>query len=248
VLLAEVLRQSGELKLAAGVCEEAKLFGPNNQQAAMIHRTLGVIALSAGDFQRSLNCLRLALVDALRAGDREFLCQCYLDLSACLKRQGRPGDAILELKEGITVITHGEGLGVKQGPDRLWRLGLGLAELELDDDDLETALRTAQESLALCKRSKSQHAQGRMSALLARICEANGEGAAALQHRTDAIDALRTLGDRRSTAELLIETARSSTQPNTSEAPATDLDVTIQHAEELAREVAWNEGDRLASE
>ena len=246
VLLAEVLRQSGELSLAAGVCEEAKLFSPNDQQRAMIHRTLGVIAHSADDYERSVECIQLAIGDSLRAGDREFLCQCYLDLTASLEKQGRRAEAMKELEEGINVITLGDGLRITHGPDRLWRLGLKLAEQQLVQGDAEAALLTAKSSLALTQRSHSKHAQGRLSAMLARICEAAGERGAALRHRSNAIDALRSVGDRRSTAELLIETAKSSIASTKNSVLESDSKSTMRLARKLALEVGWNEGVTLS--
>jgi serine/threonine-protein kinase len=246
VLLAEVLRQSGELSLAAGVCEEAKLFSPNDLQRAMIHRTLGVIAHSADDYERSVECIQLAIGDSLRAGDREFLCQCYLDLTASLEKKGRRAEAIKELEEGINVITLGEGLRVTNGPDRLWRLGLKLAEQQLLQGDADAALVTAKSSLALTMRSQSKHAQGRLSAMLARICEEAGERGAALRHRSNAIDALRSVGDRRSTAELLIETAKSSLAALKSSVLESDSKSTMRLARKLALEVGWNEGVTLS--
>jgi tetratricopeptide (TPR) repeat protein len=248
VLLAEVLRQSGQLGLAAGVCEEAKLFGPNDQQRAMIHRTLGVIAHSADDYERSIEYLQLAIGDALRAGDREFLCQCYLDLTASLEKHGRRAEAMKELEEGINVITLGEGLRVLHGPDRLWRLGLKLAEQQLLQGDAAAAHMTAQSALGIAKRSQSKHAQGRLSAMLARICEAAGERGAALRHRSNAIDALRSVGDRRSTAELLIQTAHSSTSGTKGSGLESDSASTMRLARKLALEVGWDEGATLGTE
>ncbi len=246
VLLAEVLRQSGELGLAAGVCEEAKQFSPNDQQRAMIHRTLGVIAYSADDYERSAEYLQLAIGDSLRAGDREFLCQCYLDLTASLEKQGRRAEAMKELEEGINVITLGDGLRTTHGPDRLWRLGLKLAEQKLVQGYTASALIIAQSSLALTKLSHSKHAQGRLSAMMARICEAAGERGAALRHRSNAIDALRSVGDRRSTAELLIETARSSIASTKNLVMESDSKSTMRLARKLALEVGWSEGVTLS--
>lgn len=248
VLLAEVLRQSGEFGLATGICEEAQLFGPNDRQRAMIHRTLGVIANSADDAKRATECLELAIGDALRAGDREFLCQCYLDLMSALDKQDRSEEATQELQEGIDVITSGEGLQIAHGPDRLWRLGLILAERQLAHGDVEAAQNTAHRALALANRSGSSLSQGRVSALLAQICEAAGERSSALRHRSNAIDAMRTVGDRRSTAELLIETARSSATSPEDALLASDSESAMRLAHELALEVDWAEGATLSEQ
>ncbi len=240
VLLAEVLRQTGEYGLATGICEEAQLFGPDDKQRAMIHRTLGVIALSAGDAARATRFLRLAIGDALRSGKREFLCQCYLDSIQALDAQGKTQEATAELREGINIITMGEGLQTTQGPHRLWRLGLRLAERLAAANHLEEATETAQLALAAATRAGNSHARGRVSALLAQVCEAAGERSQALRHRSNAIDAMKSLGDRRSTAELLIETAK--TEHGASGMPGTDPSSALRLAHKLAMEIGWDEG------
>ena len=243
-MLAEMLRQTGEYGLAAGVCEEAQLFGPSDQQRAMIHRTLGVISLSADKAERGGGFLKLAIGDALRAGDREFLCQCYLDFIIALDKQGKQEQATRELREGIDIITMGDGLRTTNGPNRLWRLGLRLAERLFKDDDLDRARETAQDALALTTRIGNPHARGRISALLAQICEAGGDRGAALRYRSNAIDAMRTLGDRRSTAELLIETARTSAGKK--DKGGTDAQSALRLAHKLALEVGWDEGAAMS--
>jgi tetratricopeptide (TPR) repeat protein len=244
VLLAEVLRQSGELKLATGTCEEAKLLGPNDQQIAMIERTLGVISLSAGRADESVEQLERAIGHALRAGDRNFLCQCYLDLMNSLDAQGRSEEATSELRQAIDVITMGEGLRSTAGPSRLWRLGLTLAERLRAAGDYADAKVTAATALTLATRAGNSHARGRISALLAKICEDSGELGLALRHRAQAIDAMRTLGDRRSTAELLIESARTGKQP--AQGPEGNPASALRLARKLAHEVGWSEGIDLA--
>lgn len=250
VLLAEVLRQTGEFGLAAGICEEAQLFVPDDKQRAMIHRTLGVIALDAGNAPEAEQHLTMAIGDAIRSGKREFLCQCYLDSIRALDAQDKFEEGTKELREGINIITLGEGLRTTQGPDRLWRLGLKLAERLAKVGILPEANETAQLALSAATRSGNAHARGRVSALLAQICEAAGERSQALRHRSNAIDAMKALGDRRSTAELLIETAktqdsgnRATTQSGMSQP---DSQSALRLAHKLAMEVGWDEGANLS--
>lgn len=245
VLLAEVLRQTGEYGLATGVCEEAQLYGPDDKQRAMIHRTLGVISLSANHAARGGGFLKLAIGDALRAGDREFLCQCYLDFIVALDKQGKHEEATKELREGIDIITMGDGLRTTHGPQRLWRLGLSLANRLFKADDLVGARDVGQSALALATRLGNAHARGRISALLAQICEAAGDRSTALGHRSNAIDAMRSLGDRRSTAELLIETARTSAGSK-QQAERSDGASALRLAHKLAIEVGWDEGAAMS--
>ena len=68
---------------------------------------------------------------------------------------------------------------------------------------------------------------------------------------SDAIDAMKALGDRRSTAELLIETARNQTETRRRAStqngmPMTDPKSTLRLAHKLATEVGWDEGAALS--
>lgn len=251
VLLAEVLRQTGEFGLASGICEEAQLFGPDDKQRAMIHRTLGVIALDAGNAVDAEQHLKMAIGDAIRSGKREFLCQCYLDSIRALDAQDRFEEGTKELQEGINIITLGEGLRTTSGPDRLWRLGLKLAERLAKVGSLAEASENAQLALSAATRAGNAHARGRISALLAQICESAGERSQALRHRSNAIDAMKALGDRRSTAELLIETAKTQTATTRRAStqngmPETDPQSALRLAHKLAMEVGWDEGANLS--
>ncbi len=245
VLLAEVLRQSGEFGLAKGICEEAQIFGPNLKQIAMLKRTLGVIALSESQPSRAEQLLKQAIGNALRSGEREFLCQCYLDLIVALDKQEKFAEATEELQQGINIITVGEGLFTTQGPDRLWRLGLSLATRWFKSGDLHRAIETGKHSLSLATRAGNPHARGRISALLAQISEAAGDRSAALRHRSNAIDAMRKLGDRRSTAELLIATAQHP-KPIDPERASADSKSALRLAHKLALEIGWDEGIALS--
>jgi hypothetical protein len=79
-------------------------------------------------------------------------------------------------------------------------------------------------------------------AFLGALGRSLGDAAAASEHRREAIEALRRLGDRRSTAELLLGCALS--EPNDRAAPRRWL----AEAGELARQVGWREGVARAQE
>ena len=89
----------------------------------------------------------------------------------------------------------------------------------------------ATDALALARRRGSQNGQAQLAALIATICESAGDFASALRYRASAIKGLRRLGDRRSTAELLLASAASQRDRS-----AADF------AEILAAEVGWAEG------
>jgi tetratricopeptide (TPR) repeat protein len=245
ILLAEVLRMSGEPSLAIGVLDEAELFQPEDPQRARMERQRGLAALLFADTEAALHHLQASIGRAIRGGDPEFLCQAYLDLARALDDTGRGAQAMTELEQAIDLITLGQGLGAPAAPTALWRVACALAERQLNAGDPPRARATAMAALSHARRVGFPHARGRVSALLAQICEAQSDYQTALAHRANAIEEMRQLGDRRSTAELLIESAnatrRSDRDPKLARWTVSPGDA-IRLARELADEIGWREG------
>jgi hypothetical protein len=101
--------------------------------------------------------------------------------------------------------------------------------------DSYKALRLAEAALFHAQRVRSRLGAARVQHLLAQLCEKTGLGGKAERYRHAAISEMRSLGDRRATAELLLNDAptRSSV---TSPTRADD-------ALQLTKEIAWPEGD-----
>jgi tetratricopeptide (TPR) repeat protein len=254
VRLADVLRHAGRLGLAAGTLDEAELMQPQPVQAACIARARGRLALTRGDFEDSCYYMRYAIGLGLRAGDSDFVCETYVDLAKALSKKGDPAAAAAELNEGIDMLTLGEGLGGAASASRLWLLGYRLAELYQQAGDASAAERVAQDALHHADRALAPQGRGRLFALLARINEAAGHPKRALAHRARAIDELRRIGDRRSTAELLLENARATM--DLGPIAATQLGHgfdgaaagATRIARELAAEIGWDEGAAMAAQ
>jgi eukaryotic-like serine/threonine-protein kinase len=249
IRLADVLRYVGEVRLASGCLDEAALSDPDAIQQAGILRARGRIAMSAGDARGAVAVLQRSLGLALRAGDRDFLVETYVDLAQALTSLGNARGAVAELSEAIDLITLGDGLAEASGPPKLWLLGFRMAELQLRTGDADGAERTASGALELARRMGNVTGQGRLHALLASIVEAAGDAQRALIHRAHALDHLRRLGDRRSTAELLIACARATGDmppviANSGSQDRTRLTAkrAMQIAHDLAVEVGWDEG------
>src|SRR5690606_1006371 len=81
----------------------------------------------------------------------------------------------------------------------------------------------------------------RIQSMLANHLQAMGEEERAEELRQSAVDEMRRLGDRRATAELLIEAARP-TQTYAPIAPSS-----LREAQDLAEEIGWSEGVSRAS-
>jgi serine/threonine-protein kinase len=254
LLLAEILRLCGQHGLALGTLDEAALHGTSDRQRAVADRVRGLIALATGDPAKAVDWLQQAVGAALRAGQRNMLCQTYIDLADALHGMGDLERAIAELDQAIDVITLGEGMKTVNPPDRLWRVGKALAEKLQAAGRLPEAREMALAALAHARRLGWQHAQGRISALLASICEAAGDAGSALRFRANAIDEMRKLGDRRSTAELLIESvhAAKKQRPVSENTPVAtwiaNPDETLRLAVRLAAEIGWDEGLAVADE
>jgi tetratricopeptide (TPR) repeat protein len=251
--LAEVLRLAGETRLAAGALDESERHARTDRQRALGERTHGMLVLAAGEASAAVAHLQAAAGAALRAGDREALCQIYLDLAQALERAGQADEAIAELGQAIDVLTLGEGLERATGPERLWRVGLALAERLAAAGRLAEAREAAGQALSFARQGGWAWARGRLYAVLADLSEQAGDRAAALRYRASAIEEMQILGDRRTTAELLIATARAASrrqeeggEPARDAEWAADPSETIRMAERLAAEVGWREGVELS--
>ena len=245
IQLGDVLLCTDQLGLASGVLDEAELFEPSPAQRARIERLRGRIALANGDTSSGVGHLRYGIGLGMRIGDRAYLCSAYIDLARAIDRLGQTHAAIDELRQAIDVITLGEGLPCANGPDNLWRIGLHLAERYLRTRQFSRARKAAIGALEQAKQLGSQRGRGRLSALLAHIYDSLGEPAAALRHRATAIESLRGLGDRRSTAELLIDNAHSAGVTQTA-MDRRDPNSDMRLAGRLAAEVGWQEGVALS--
>ena len=230
VRLAEVLRHADQPRLATGALDEAMNRHTSEHQRALAQRTRGLIELRTGDFSSAIRHLEVAAGAALRAGEQGTLCQIYLDLAQALDRAGQGDRAVAELEQAIDVVTAGAGLAAADGPDRLWRIGIGLAERVASAGQMTRARDLAEQVLAVSRRRGARAAVGRSLAFLARLAERAGDSSAARRQREQALAEFRTLGDRRSQAELLVDGGE------------------LEEARRLAAEVGWAEGlERIAA-
>ncbi len=204
VRLADVLRARGETAIARGVLAEARDWSGAPALAATIDRAGAAIALGEGDVEGSLASLRRGVGRAIATGDMELVCELYLDLSAALLRAGDPAAALRELGECIDLVTLGEGITAIDGPEPFWRILRAQAQLFDSTGDSPKALRHAEAALFHAQRVRSRFGAARVQQLLAQLCEKAGLGSKAERYRQQAIHEMRSLGDRRSTAEIMV--------------------------------------------
>jgi len=238
VRLADVLRTRGETALARGVLAEARDWSGVPMLVSLIDRASASIALSEGDVDGSIASLRRGVGRAIATGDMNLVCDLYLDLATALLRAGDPDTALHELVECIDLATLGEGFTAIDGPDPFWRILRAQAQMVDNTGDSYKALRLAEAALFHAQRVRSRLGAARVQQLLAQLCEKAGLGGKAERYRQAAINEMRNLGDRRATAELLLnETPARSTRVVSSR---------INDAMQLTKEIGWTEGHERA--
>jgi serine/threonine protein kinase/tetratricopeptide (TPR) repeat protein len=236
VKLAESLRVSGELGLAKGLLEEVQYHCAERALKAQILRATAHLQGSEGDLLEALKSLREAIGLSIISGQRDLLCDLYLDVATTQLREGMVAAATAELEEGIDLVTAGEGGAGADGPPSLWRLLLRLAQLYALDGKRPEAVRAGGHALRHATRVGARVGAARIQSMLATQLEAMGDTERAIELRRAAVEEMRRLGDRRATAELLLDGAR----PTKTYAPIAPS--SLREAQELAEEIGWTEG------
>ncbi len=236
VKLADVLRTRGETALARGVLAEARGWSGVPMLVALIDRAAAAIAMTEGDLESSISSLRRGVGRAIATGDMNLVCDLYLDLSTALLRSGDAEAALGELVECIDLVTLGEGFSATVGPDVFWRILRAQSQLVDSAGDSYKALRLAEAALFHAQRINSRLGAARVQQLLSQLCEKAGLGNKADRYRQQAITEMRSLGDRRATAELLL-----SDTPR-----AIVLNARLDDAMALSKEIGWSEGHERA--
>ena len=161
-----------------------------------------------------------------------------------LLRSGDSASAISELEEAVDLITMGEGPASDNAPKQFWRLLLRLGQLHHTKGNSTKGRFLVQHATRLATLHESPLGVARSLATMAGILEALGESDKAQDCRQRAIDGMRQLGDRRSTAELLLSGKRIGRASSQSE--INDSYAQAHEARKLAEEVGWDEGVRQA--
>ncbi len=237
VKLAESLRVSGELGLARGLIEEVQYHCAESRALrAQLLRASAHLQGSKGEVSEALRSLREAIGLSIISGQRDLLCELYLDVATTQLREGQVAEATAELEEGIDLVTAGEGGAGTDGPPSLWRLLLRLAQLYALDGKRPEAVRSGQHALRHANRVGARVGAARIQSMLAGQLDELGDTERARELRRAAVEEMRRLGDRRATAELLLDGAR----PTKTYAPIGPS--SLREAQELAEEIGWTEG------
>jgi tetratricopeptide (TPR) repeat protein len=241
VKLAEQLRVGGELGLARGLLEEVRAHCRDSRaMQAPVLRAAAHLWSAEGDHAGAASALREAIGLAIVTGQRDLICDLYLDMATAHLRESLATEAASELQEGIDLVTGGEGGKAPDGPASLWRMLYRLAQLYALEGRRDRAADMAEYALRHAMRAGARVGVARIRSMLAGLLEHLGDRRRAQELRDQAIEEMRRLGDRRGTAELLLDGAR----PTESFTPITSA--SLREAEELAQEIGWVEGERRA--
>jgi len=237
VKLADALCASGQLGLARGVLDEARPWTSGLARLeALIGRTQAHLHQGDDDVAGATAALRKAIGHAIASGDGTLISDLYLDLATMLTRAGDAEAARRELEEGIDLVTLGEGMSALGGPPELWRMLVRLAQLASGAGDHARALVVGEHALQHAHRVASRLGSARIQVMLSTECDRLGDSDKAERYRQAAITELRELGDRRSTAELLLAVVSPGRTLLRITPPA------VAEARTLAQEVGWTDG------
>jgi len=239
LLLARVLRYAGDMGQSEAVLREALALAIRRQDRwaeVQARRSLSRIAKMTGDHASARNELLSAVGAAMAGGDRATLAELYFDLAEVLSKGGEQFEAANELYEGILICTGGDGPDGDDGPEVLWQMVLLLGHLASQAGDAERARVLGRHALRHAERVQSPIGRARAHAFLGEVHRALGQMSLAAESRRQAAGEMRQVGDRRSTAEMLITLADPSL------ISAGDARAWLREASNLSNQVGWQEG------
>jgi hypothetical protein len=237
VKLADALCASGQLGLARGVLDETRPWAAGMPRLeAMLARAGAHLSIGDEDLSGATDQVRKAIGHAIASGDGTLIADLYLDLAAILTRGGDADSARRELEEGVDLVTLGEGMTATGGPPELWRMLSRLSQLASGAGDHARAVFIGEHALTHARRVASRLGSARIQVMLAAECEKLGQPEQASLYREAAIEELRALGDRRTTAELILSVVAPTRTLLRVTAPR------LHEARTLAAEVGWTEG------
>ena len=237
--LALVQRYRGDVLQSERVLREAlELSRARSDTWAAIQALRGLARLASTwqQLDRAREHLIEAVGSALGGGDPGLLAELYLDLADVLVRLGEHASAERELWEGLMLCTGGDGPESARGPDQLWRILLLLGDLARRSGRLEVARSYGQQALKQSERAGGPLGRARAHAFLGAVHQTLGQQQRAAEHRRAAAEEMRRVGDRRSTAELLLAMADVNTVARE------DARAWLKEADQLAQQLGWTEG------
>ncbi|GEM_PF-878616 len=186
------------------------------------------------EFQRALGLL-------IPTGDRTAMLAVYGELGQVYARRGDVKRALHELREGLDMCTLGEGPRAVTDLE-LWRYLLRISDMLRASGDVRQAKIWAEHALRQAELRQTRLGVLRCHAQMAWILRELRQPTLGEQHLARALDHARYFGDRLTTAELLIERART----RAAHGRLADARRCCEDALRLAKIVEWSGGVRHA--
>ncbi|MFO7566722.1 MAG: protein kinase [Enhygromyxa sp.] len=177
--------------------------GRTSELESELHRALGQCLTRKRDWQGAIAAYQRALGPLIAQGRRSALLDLYADLARAWAASGKPQRALAEFNEGLDMCTLGDGPRAAVDVS-LWRYLLVAVELHERAKDLRIARTWAEHALFQAERRNEELGQMRSHEALGRLLRALGQPTLAEQHIGRALEFARKIGDRRTSADLLL--------------------------------------------
>jgi serine/threonine protein kinase/tetratricopeptide (TPR) repeat protein len=216
-----------------------------------MQRALGRCLARKRDWAGAIEAYQRALGPLIAQGRRAALLELYADLGRAHANLGKLERGIAELNEGLDMCTLGDGPRATVDVS-MWRYLLTLAELHERGDPgqpsagakLRNARIWADHALFQAERRSEDLGQMRAHETLGRLLRGLGQPMLAEQHVGRGLELSRKLGDRRTSAELLLLRAELRNAAGRPDEARRCLDEALRLAELLE----WERGTKRARE
>jgi serine/threonine protein kinase/tetratricopeptide (TPR) repeat protein len=216
-----------------------------------MQRALGRCLVRKRDWAGAIEAYQRALGPLIAQGRRAALLELYADLARTYASVGKLERGLAELTEGLDMCTLGDGPRATIDVS-MWRYLLTLAELYERGDPgqpavgakLRNARIWAEHALFQAERRNEDLGQMRAHETLGRLLRGLGQPMLAEQHVGRGLELSRRLGDRRTSAELLLLRAELRNAAGRPDEAHRCLDEALRLAELLE----WERGTKRARE
>jgi serine/threonine protein kinase/tetratricopeptide (TPR) repeat protein len=168
-----------------------------------LNRALGRCLGRKRDWQGAIEAYQRALGPVIAQGRRDALLEIYAELAKAWAAAGKHQRALAELGEGLDMCTLGDGPRAAIDVS-LWRYLLAFADLHERAGDVRMARVWVEHALFQAERRNEELGQMRGHEVLGRLLRSLGQSMLAEQHIGRGLELSRKLGDRRTSAELLL--------------------------------------------
>lgn len=188
---------------AVGTLRKLIRSGTVPESEPELQRALGRCLVRKKDWAGAIEAYQRALGPLIAQGRQRVLLQLYADLARARDAFGQHDKALAELREGLDMCTLGDGPRANLDVS-MWRYLLTFAELYERGGQLKQARVWAEHALFQAERRNEDLGRMRAHESISRLLRAVGQNMLAEQHVGRGLEVARKLGDRRTSAQLLL--------------------------------------------